>query len=351
LNEALAALDLVGGSEGLKAVLLAKQADLPHLKHGDVTLGQLLAGRAKLADAVWEALLREDTILALDVPGESAIITTKEKDRSLVDRNGRFIPSACGITAAVVDADWERHWIAPNLDKSYYLALLRRLEYAFEGGFSISAAELQERATERLKELAKSPRLANLVKGKYACPLVTVIPFFGGEDYGKNLETCIGAVERAFLYRKSNRKFTCWWGKWEAAKEILRLKGAVRVHPKIRHNNLVEQAAKGCVPGLFFPSCCQGFSPDAMFQLEHSLPKRFRFCTAGGIDTCAVWAGNIDTLFLGEGAPEQKMSAIWQEPTYNGIVFRQFAGGIQCGESGFRNSAGKKTAGGMFLPV
>ncbi len=351
INEALAALGLMGGPDGVKAVLLAKQDGLPQLRFGDVTIGQLLAGRTKLDDKVWRALLRDDVELALDEAGKLSVRT---KDRSLVDGNGRFIPSACGVTAPVVDADWSRFWPRHDLD---CIGSLSRLENAFERRIPISASGLQERAEETLSRLTGDERFVGLLGGKHACFLVTVIPQMS-EDYGTMLETCIGALERSFLFVRPEGKFNCWFGK-RNKNAAYRLQKSVQIYPNIRHRELMRRVSKGFVPGLFFPGCCQGFSPEAMFQLERNLPKKFWFCAAGGVDTCAAWVGKIEAMLQGQGAPEQRMPAVWQQITEYGFSLRQFnseSQGLQFGETiNMRGPLGRSAcstvSGGLFLPI
>lgn len=271
-NEAHAALDLLGGSQGLNAVLTARGERLPEVKFGGTTLGQVEAIRNKLPEDVWEAALAGEVEFVVEDPSK-VLVPLKLKPQLLVDTDGRFI---FRNIPEVKQPDWSFGFnksIQPG-----YAEVLERLECAFRCKLGISAAQFQDRAEAKKEEILENSLVANLFSGRHSRPFAIALPQMGVPKkggLGRLLDsTIIPAARRSYESQYPKRAFNNYHG--------YTLVDNVESFPGSRQERLIAALAHGPQVIWVFLNCLQGASNNASRTLVQTFPKELSEYTLGG---------------------------------------------------------------------
>jgi hypothetical protein len=229
---------------------------------------------------------------------------------------------------------------------SYEERLARLVKHLGVEAF-ISAQDFADRSTAILKLIEGDETTAKLLKG-VALPFVLPqmdfrYSFVGDEplaaegesqtaDYGQVLdEKFLPAVAASYREQFPNRPFTNH-RKGDLANKVTIIKGS-------RHDKLVEAMKLGCIVGVYFPNCLQGFSVDADREQMSSLPEQFLL--AGGFEAASAMIGYPDVLARDGNTPLLDLAAMQWQSSGSSLYFS--SGGD---DAGFDDGAGLSVARG-----
>ena len=231
-------------------------------------------------------------------------INLAEKEQTLVDKNGRVIPSR-DLKSAVCEPNRRFYPQQPKLETfDDFGSRQKRFENAFGSGpCSIADAEFQDRTRKLIGEIEKNRRIANLLSGVH---LPIILPRLESGDYGAVLEQIFlprvkSAYEKEFPKRKL---YNCRENDLESK---------VSVVPGMRHEKLLERMAGGSVVAIYFPNPLQGFSIRASREQLSDFPDSLLL--SGGFDTATAMVMYPDILARDWYTPGLDLSALsWQSP-------------------------------------
>ncbi len=273
-DDAFAALDILNGSAGVRAVMADRSFD--PVKFGSEPLGRYEALRNKLGDELTDSLLGDEVELVFQEPSS---ILVRKKDLPPLDDDGRFIFRK--IKASITNANWDY-----GFDKSLQPSYEENLS-AFEDSFQrkgyISVSEFRDRAEAKKLEMLNGP-FAKLFTGTQVRPFALAIPsvnILNGKLGEALAEIFVPAAKRGYQRQFPKRPFNDYRGD--------SLRGNVESFDGSHQEMLFEALRKGSVVLWVFLNCLQGGSINADRKVVERLPESI--ILNGTIQVASVFAG------------------------------------------------------------
>ncbi len=307
---------------GQLAALVAKL----ERQHGDDAVMRILKGELELVDAESVGLGRQ---------------------AKLVDKNGRCIPHNM-ITGPVEDASWDDWFKLDWREESNVAAVYRNAREAFEVQFEFGSRELRERVLLAESKLLNDSRVANLIKGRRSCPLVTIIPTSSlVNDYSILIEEYFGRLKK--IYKS-------WNGKGIYNFKIRDLSKKIEIISGTGHRELMNLIQKRVVPGIYFPNCLRGWSTKAQREVIKILPSEYGFSLGGGIDVLAAMISNMGLIDLNDRGPSMDISAVASGKKRRALMLgpdaeftHTFTLSVNCLDED--DDSSPSCSGGIFMPI
>lgn len=299
INDAILALDILGGINGVRAV--GKGREFEPVKYGKEFLGRYEALRNNLGDDLTAKLLANKIRI---VPKDQTWVIESVPE-PLFYKNGRLIPRR-DLQGEVYkppthSGNYKFGMREPNNDHGQILA---RLQDAFRSkdGWP-SAGEFKFRIAAIEERLKADEPVSRILEG---FGFDFCIPLTQKGDLGKIISTrFVSALSRAFNKEFKPRRYfneevsyshdRYGYNKGYSSKK---LEGQLTVVEGSRHEELMEKVSHEYVIGKFFP-CMQGYPVEAAREAIKTLPDGFFL--NGGYDTFCTLIGHVDNF--GEDEP------------------------------------------------
>jgi len=305
-------------------------------KYPDRTLGQCEALENILGTEVVVGLLSGK--LTVRVVGNEVVI---EPTKTLIfDKNGRRIPPE-KLDANTCDANYVYAPTRVRLAKPDFAARAALACEALPDAHDwIPPDEFYERIVALVAKIKEDVTISRVLKGAWYPVCIPGGLGITAENYGEKIDTVlVPAVktmyERAYPGRTFNNNLHG------------QLAGEVGIWRGSRHEQLIEEASKGPVVGIYFPTALQGYSINADREQMASLPEMFLL--AGALDSLAAQMMYAKELLRDFNVPWYDMAAMtWRGFSLGGNARDFRANFLFLDDLAY---AREHFAGGAFVPA
>ena len=299
----------------------------------------------QVAAFVWQVVKGDEDLFHAIRKGDLEVIVRERPDgkreavvqealRTLIDRNGRVIPTS-GLKAKVTDANRDFQLIQPDFDYAERLARLRK-SFGPDTAFP-DERKFSFRSQALIHALVNDQLLRPLMNCAY---LPVCFPQMAVDNYGRTLEDVfLEAVERSYRNQFPDRKFVNY-RKGELA-------GKVSIVTGSRHRKLLARMAKEPVVGIYFPSPLQGFSIFSDREQMDYLPDSLLL--SGALDTALAMTAYPDVLARDRHTPGLDCSAnTWQSTEYS-LYFKAYDFSLKFAHTDYLGYSHDNYSGGLLF--